>query len=82
MAADAAISIGRRAAVFGRRNELPPPESGEAGFRPAPERLAYALRHEEPGTVRRLVLERLYRNLTPGEQRLCDAERARTAGAS
>lgn len=68
-------------AAFGRRSGEPRETGVRANIRPSPALLAYALRREEPGSLRRLVLERLYRNLTPAERRLCDAERGRTADA-
>ena len=69
-------------AAFGRYSGERQETGARAHMRPSPALLAYALRREEPGSLRRLVLERLYRNLTPAERRLCDAERSRTADAS
>ena len=73
-----AASRERRA--FGRRTEQPPARS-RARFRPSPAQLAYALRNEDEHSLRRIVLERLYENLTAAERRLCDAERCRIATA-
>jgi hypothetical protein len=69
-------------AAFGRGSGAPQEMGARVHIRPSPALLAYALRREEPGSLRRLVLERLYRNLTPAERRLCDAERSRTADSS
>jgi hypothetical protein len=63
--------------AFGRRTEQPPAAGLRARFRPVPAQLAYALRNEDGRSMRRIVLERLYENLTPAERRLCDAERCR-----
>jgi hypothetical protein len=68
----------QQARTFGRRAEPPPPGS-RARFRPSPAQLAYALRNEDGRSLRRIVLERLYQNLTAAERRLCDAERRRIA---
>jgi hypothetical protein len=64
---------------FGRRSQLQKSAAGRQRLCPSPGLLAYALRREEPGSLRRAVLERLYRNLPPAEQRVCDAETHRTA---
>jgi hypothetical protein len=66
--------------AFGRRTEQPPAGS-RARFRPSPAQLAYALRNEDGRSIRRIVLDRLYENLTAAERRLCDAERCRIAMA-
>jgi len=65
--------------AFGQRTERPRMAAARARFRPSPAQLAYALRHEDGHSLRRIVLERLYENLTATEKRLCDAERSRTA---
>jgi hypothetical protein len=70
--------ISREVRTFGRRTEQPPGRS-RARFRPSPAQLAYALRNEDGRSLRRIVLERLYQNLTAAERRLCDAERCRIA---
>lgn len=62
--------------TFGRRTELAR-RTARARFRPSPAQLAYALRNEDEQSLRRIVLERLYENLTVAERRLCDAERCR-----
>ena len=68
----------QEARIFGRRTR--PPAAGlRARFRPSPAQLAYALRNEDGRSIRRIVLERLYKNLTAAERRLCDAERCRIA---
>jgi hypothetical protein len=66
---------------FGRRRSQLEKKVASARQRlcPSPGLLAYALRREEPGSLRHAVLERLYRNLPPAEKRVCDAERHRTA---
>jgi len=64
-------------APFGRRTE--PARAARIRIRPSPALLAYALRNEDGLSLRRIVLERLYENLTAAEKRLCDAERCRTA---
>jgi hypothetical protein len=65
--------------AFGQRTEQPPAAALRARFRPSPAQLAYALRNEDGRSLRRIVLERLYKNLTAAERRLCDAERCRIA---
>jgi hypothetical protein len=67
-------------ATFGRRSG-PPQFRARGSFHPSPALLAYALRREDAGSLRRIVLERLYRNLTVDERRVCDAERWRIADA-
>ena len=70
------------ASAFGRRTSYPrrPVQRHPriAPLRADPGLLAYALRNEDSGSLRRLVLDRLYERMTPAEQRLCDAERRRT----
>jgi hypothetical protein len=66
---------------FGRRIGRPQKLARRDRFRPSPALLASALGREKPGSLRRLVLERLYRNLTPAEQGLCDAVRFRMASS-
>jgi len=64
---------------FGRRSQLQKKSTSvRQRLCPSPGLLAYTLRREEPGSLRRAVLERLYRNLPPADKRLCDAERHRT----
>ena len=68
-----------RVNAFGHRTEPPRVAGVRARFRPSPAQLAYALRNEDTRSLRRIVLDRLYENLTAAERRLCDAERSRTA---
>jgi hypothetical protein len=70
--------VSQDARTFGRRAEQPR-QTARARFRPSPAQLAYALRNEDGRSLRRIVLERLYENLTAAEKRLCDAERCRIA---
>ena len=65
---------------FGRRVGKPRQVPRRDRFRASPALLAGALHREKRGSLRRLVLERLYRNLTPAEQRLCDAVLSRMRG--
>jgi hypothetical protein len=58
---------------FGRRTAPPDLARSREPLRPAPDRLAYALRRSRPGSLREAVLQRLYQNLSQAEKSRCDA---------
>jgi hypothetical protein len=57
---------------FGRRTAPPDLARSRRPLRPAPDRLAYALRRSPPGSLREAVLQRLYQNLSEGDKSRCD----------
>lgn len=57
--------------AFGRRMECPISGDTAKRLRPSPYLLAHALERAADDSLRQAVLQRLYQNLTPAEQRIC-----------